>query len=75
MIVAAGFLRHIYFVSNLTSDIPLGAIAGLGIGLFFIGPWLWLRDLSEQRPLRDTLRDGGFACIAFTLLGALLVAF
>ncbi|MBW6418535.1 DUF1761 domain-containing protein [Celeribacter sp. PS-C1] len=74
MILAAGFLRHIYFVSGLTTGIPLGTIAGLGIGLFFIAPWLWLRDLAERRDRQITLIDAGYACVATALMGGLLVA-
>ena len=75
MILVAGFLRHIFFVSQLTSNIPLGFVAGLGVGLFFVGPWLWLVNLADARPVRLALIDGGYATIATGIMGALLVAF
>ncbi|MCA0042724.1 DUF1761 domain-containing protein [Celeribacter litoreus] len=75
MILVAGFLRHIYMVSGLTSGIPLGLIAGMGVGLFFISPWLWLRDLAQGQANRSTLIDAGYACVATAIMGALLVAF
>ena len=51
-ILMAGFLRHIFFVSGLTSNLPLGLVAGLGVRLFFIAPSLWVLNLAERRPIR-----------------------
>ncbi|MEC7762045.1 MAG: DUF1761 domain-containing protein [Pseudomonadota bacterium] len=75
LIVAAGFLRHIYYVSGLTSGVPLGLVAGMGVGLYFIAPWMWMTHLADGRPFRLTLIDGGFATLATAIMGALLVAF
>lgn len=75
MVLVAGFLRHIFYVSGLTANLPLGLIAGLGIGLFFIAPWLWMTNLADERPFRLVLIDGGFATLATAIMGALLVAF
>lgn len=75
MVLVAGFLRHIFFVSGLTSNVPLGLIAGMGVGLFFIAPWQWMTNLADRRPIRLVLIDGGFATIATAIMGALLVAF
>ncbi|MGG7568220.1 DUF1761 family protein [Rhodovulum sp. DZ06] len=75
LFLVAGFLRHIFHVSGLTSNVGLGLVAGLGVGLFFILPALWLLGLAEGRPARLALIDGGFAGVATALMGALLVAF
>ncbi|GFZ96813.1 MAG: DUF1761 domain-containing protein [Rhodobacteraceae bacterium] len=75
MILIAGFLRHIFFVSGLTSNLPLGLVAGMGVGLFFIAPFLWVQNLAEGRPLGLTAIDGGYAIVATAIMGALLVAF
>lgn len=75
LVLVAGFLRHIFFVSGLTSNLGLGFVAGMGIGLFFIAPWLCLMNLADGRPLRIALIDGGYATLATALMGALLIAF
>lgn len=74
-VLVAGFLRHIFYVSGLTSNVPLGFVAGMGVGLFFIAPWIWMTNLADRRPYQLVLIDGGFATIATAIMGALLVAF
>lgn len=75
LILVAGFLRHVFFVSGLISNVILGAVAGLGVGLFFIAPWLWILNLAEGRSFRLTMLDGGYASLATGLMSALLLAF
>jgi hypothetical protein len=75
MIVVAGFMRHVFFVSGLTENVPLGLVAGMGVGLFFIAPWTMLDNFRAGRPLRLTLIDGGYATFGCAIMGALLVAY
>lgn len=75
LILVAGFLRHIFFVSGLTSNVPLGAVAGSGVGLFFIAPWIGLMNFADRRPFSLTLLDGAYATLASGIMGGLLVAF
>lgn len=75
LVIVAGFLRHLFFVSGLTSSVPLGLVAGMGVGLFFIAPWIWLTNLADGRPFGLVVIDGGFATLATAIMGALLVAF
>lgn len=75
MVLVAGFMRHIFFVSGLTTGVSLGLVAGMGIGLFFIAPWMVLCNAAAGRPLKVAMIDGGFASIGCAVMGALLVAF
>ena len=43
MVVVAGMMRHTFAASGI--DTPMsGLVAGLGIGLFFISPWIMINN-------------------------------
>lgn len=74
MLVVAGMMRHIFGMAAI--DTPgKGALSGLGIGLFFIAPWILINNAYAMRPLRLTLIDGGYAVVACTLMGLILCLF
>lgn len=60
---------------SLPSNVPLGPVAGMGVGLFFVAPWIWMTNFVDGRSSRLVLIDGGFATIATSIMGALLDAF
>lgn len=74
MIVVAGMMRHIFGMSGI--DRPgEGFVAGLGVGLFFISPWIMINNAYAMRPFRLTLIDGGYATFGCALIGLVLTLF
>ena len=73
-LLVAGMMRHVFALSGIDS-IFAGLVAGLGIGLFFITPWIALNNLYSQRPVTLTLIDGGYAALGCAAMGAVLGLF
>lgn len=73
-LLVAGMMRHVFALSGIDS-IFAGLVAGLGIGLFFITPWIALNNLYSQRPVTLTLIDGGYAVLGCAAMGAVLGLF
>jgi hypothetical protein len=74
MIVVAGFMRHIFATSGITT-VGAGAVSGLGIGLFFIVPWTMINNAYPGRPFLLTVIDGGYAVFGCAIIGAVLTLF
>ncbi len=74
ILVVAGMMRHILAMSTIDT-VFLGTMAGLGIGLFCIAPWIALNAIYSQRPRVLILIDGGYAAIACAAMGAVLKLF
>lgn len=74
MLIVAGFMRHIFATSGITT-IGAGVIAGFGIGAFFITPWTMINNAYAMRPAMLTVIDGGYAIIGSMIIGAILTAF
>lgn len=74
MIVVAGMLRHVMAMAGLTT-FSAGLIAGLGVGAFFISPWIALNNGYTQRPVMLTLIDSGYAILGCGIIGAVLGLF
>ena len=72
--VVVRMMRHVLAASGLTS-VPLGAIAGIGIGAFLIMPWMMMNNEFADKPFQLTVINGGYAVIGCTLMGAVLMAF
>ena len=53
----------------------MGLLAGLGVGLFFIAPWVAINNAYGQRPIALTVIDGGYAVLACSLMGLVLTLF
>ncbi len=71
MILVAGMMRHAFAMTGI--DTPgKAAVAGLGIGLFFISPWIMINNGYAARPFRLTLIDGGYATFGCAIIGAVL---
>jgi hypothetical protein len=74
MIVVAGMMRHIFGMSGI-GTLGAGLVAGLGIGLFFISPWIMINNAYAMRPFRLTLIDGGYATFGCAIIGLVLTLF
>ena len=74
MILVAGMMRHVFALSGI-EGIGKGLISGLGIGLFFISPWIMINNAYGMRPFKLTLIDGGYATFGCAIIGAVLTAF
>lgn len=73
-LVVAGMMRHVFTLSGISSA-GAGAVAGFGVGLFFITPWIALNNLYAGRPVKLTVIDGGYATLACAVIGLVLSLF
>ena len=73
-LIVVGMMRHVFALSGIDT-LGAGLVAGLGIGLFFISPWIALNNMYAQRPLQLTLIDGGYATLACAAAGLVLALF
>ena len=74
MIIVAGMMRHIFGMAGIAS-VGKGLLAGLGIGLFFISPWIMINNAYGGRPFKLTLIDSGYAVFGCAVIGAVLALF
>ncbi len=74
MILVAAMMRHIFLMSGIAT-FGAGLVAGLGIGLFFIAPWIMINNAYGMRPFRLTLIDAGYAVAGCAIIGAVLALF
>jgi len=71
VLVVAGMMRHMLASSGIVTPWA-GLVSGLGVGLFFIAPWITLNVLFAMRPMRLALIDGGYATLACAAMGLVL---
>ena len=71
MIVVAGMMRHIFSMAGIV-DVSKGLLSGLGVGLFFISPWIMINNAYGDRPFKLTLIDSGYAVFGCGVMGLLL---
>ncbi|WP_281981108.1 DUF1761 domain-containing protein [Thalassorhabdomicrobium marinisediminis] len=74
MLIVAGMMRHSFALSGI-GTVGKGLISGLGIGLFFISPWIMINNGYTGRPFKLTLIDGGYATFGCAVIGAVLTLF
>ena len=74
MLLVAGMMRHILSKGGVET-FGAGIVSGLGIGLFFIAPWIMINNAYAMRPFRLTLIDGGYAVAGSAIIGAVLTLF
>ena len=74
LVIVAGFMRHIFATTGIATP-GAGALAGLGIGLFFITPWTMINNAYAMRPFSLKLIDGGYSTIGCMLIGLVLALF
>ncbi|WP_293575005.1 DUF1761 domain-containing protein [Phaeobacter sp.] len=73
-IVVAGMMRHVFVLSGIETA-GAGLVGGLGVGLFFITPWIMINNLYCARPMQLSLIDGGYATLACAAIGLVLTLF
>ena len=71
MLLVAGMMRHTFALSGIDT-FGKGLMSGLGIGLFFISPWIMINNGYGGRPFKLTLIDGGYATFGCAIIGAVL---
>mgnify|MGYP000111994896 CR=1 FL=1 len=74
MLLVAGMMRHTFAASGV-EGISAGAVSGLGIGLFFISPWIMINNAYGGRPFKLTLIDSGYATFGCMIMGLILTLF
>ena len=47
-------------------------VSGLGVGAFFILPWVWMNNTYTSRPILLTVIDGAYSIIGCGIIGAVL---
>ena len=72
MIVVAGMMRHMLTASGVSS-VGGGIVAGLGVGAFFISPWIMINNAYGMRPFLLTLIDAGYAVFGCGITGLVLM--
>lgn len=74
MIIVAGMMRHMFAASGITS-VGGGAVAGFGVGAFFITPWVAMNYGFSMRKPALTVLDGVNSIVGCTIMGAVLNLF
>ena len=74
MVLVAGMMRHVFNLAGIDT-IGKGLVSGLGIGLFFISPWIMINNAYGGRPFKLTVIDGGYATFGCAVIGAVLCLF
>ena len=74
VLVVAGMMRHAFNMSGIDT-LGAGIVSGLGIGLFFITPWITLNALFGMKPKELPIIDGGYATLACAVMGGVLTLF
>ncbi|MDW4498104.1 DUF1761 domain-containing protein [Sulfitobacter sp. D35] len=73
-ILVAGMMRHTFVLSGI--DTPgEGFVAGLGIGLFLVTPWIATFYAFGGKPRDLVLIDGGYATFGSTVIATVLTLF
>jgi hypothetical protein len=71
MVIVAGMMRHTFASAGIDTMFK-GLMSGLGIGLFFISPWIMINNAYGDRPFKLTVIDGGYATFGCAIIGAVL---
>ncbi|MDE1132844.1 MAG: DUF1761 domain-containing protein [Ascidiaceihabitans sp.] len=71
-VLVAGMMRHVFALSAIDS-FGEGALAGFGIGLFLVTPWIATFYGFGGKPRNLLLIDGGYATIGCSVMGAVLM--
>ena len=71
MVIVAGMMRHMFALSGIAGA-SKGLIAGLGVGLFFISPWIFINTGYSDRPWKLAVIDSGYAALGCAVIGLVL---
>lgn len=73
-LLVAGMMRHVFALGGIET-LGAGLVSGIGVGLFFITPWIAINNAYGMRPLRLTMIDGGYATLGCGAMGLVLTLF
>jgi hypothetical protein len=73
-LLTAGLMRHV-FAGAEVSGIGGGLIGGLGVGLFFVAPWIMTNYAFAGRPKTLWWIDSGHVVLACSAIGLVLGLF
>lgn len=73
-LLTAGLMRHVFAGSGVTGA-GAGLIGGLGVGLFFVAPWIATNYAFAARPRTLWWIDCGHVILACTAIGLVLGLF
>ena len=71
IVLVAGMMRHTFALSGIETA-GKGLISGLGVGLFFIAPWIFINTGYSDRPWKLAIIDSGYAAIGCAVIGLVL---
>jgi len=71
ILLVAGMMRHTFALSDITG-VSKGLVSGLGIGAFFIAPWIFVNTGYSNRPWALAVIDSGYAILACAVMGIVL---
>ncbi len=74
IVLVAGMMRHTFALSGINT-LAKGLQSGLGVGLFFITPWIFINTGYSNRPWKLAVIDGGYATAAAGIIGLVLTLF
>ena len=74
ILLVAGMMRHSFALSGIDT-VGKGFVSGLGIGLFFIAPWIFLNTGYSVRPWKLAVIDSGYAVATGAICGTVLTLF
>ena len=73
-LIVAGMMRHVFELGGIDT-VGKGLLSGVGIGLFFIAPWIVINNIYAMRPPKLSIIDGGYATLACSIMGLVLTLF
>lgn len=71
LILVAGMMRHTFVMAGIDT-LGKGLMAGLGVGLFIVLPWIATHYAFGQRPMRLIAIDAGYHVIGCAIIGVVL---
>lgn len=74
MLLVAGMMRHMFAMAGIDGAAK-GLVSGIGIGLFFIAPWIAMNVAYAMRPRALAIIDGGYAVVGCGVIGLVLGIF
>lgn len=74
MLLVVGIMRHTLAMAGI-EGVGKSLLSGLGVGAFFVAPWLAMDYAYSMRDRRLTWIDGGYAILGCGVIGLVLGLF
>jgi len=71
ILLVAGMMRHTFALGEIDTFFE-AATTGLGVGLFFISPWIFINTGYSDRPWKLAIIDSGYATFGCLIMGIVL---